>query len=150
MTFLGVKISNFAEKISDDFFLVIDHIFKIFPCFSQIFPIFAIDVLNVIFDPFLTRKTPFFTLLILSSASDNTTSLNIGGDQCMGYPPTSNFGGTVPPRPPPLLPPKLCTRVPKDLATPLDQGHCYFSVYLSSAVMDYIYFVGYSTYCILF
>ena len=96
MTFLGVKISNFAEKISDDFFLVIDHIFKIFPCFSQIFPIFAIDVLNVIFDPFLTRKTPFFTLLILSSASDNTTSLNIGGDQCMGYPPPQILGGQSP------------------------------------------------------
>src|SRR6218665_1478538 len=51
------------------------------------------------------------------------------------------------------LKPLLCyvmLRVPKDLATPLDQGHCYFSVHLSSAVMDYIYFVWCSTYCILF
>src|SRR6218665_3259029 len=48
---------------------------------------------------------PFFlTLFVLSRASDNTTSLNIWGDQCMGRPP-SNFGGDrppVPPRSPPL------------------------------------------------
>src|SRR6218665_3898948 len=41
-------------------------------------------------------KTPFFTLFILSRASDNTTSLNIGADQCMGRPPPQILGGTVP------------------------------------------------------
>jgi len=42
--------------------------------------------------------TPFFTLFTLSHASDNTRpiSQNIGGGGCMGRPPTSNFGGTVP------------------------------------------------------
>src|SRR6218665_94676 len=94
MTFWGGKILIFSAKISDFFF---DQIFQIFPFFSHIFPIFA--MLNVIFDPFLTRKTHFFTLFILSRASDNTTPLNIEGDQCMGRPPTSNFGGDRPPVP---------------------------------------------------
>src|SRR6218665_2414295 len=38
---------------------------------------------------------PFFTLFILSRASDNTTCLNIGGPM-HGPSPTSNFGGTIP------------------------------------------------------
>jgi len=74
------------------------------PGFSQIFRIFT--MLNVVYDPFLTRKTPFFTLFILSHAFDNTTSQNIGGHQCMGRPPASNFWGTVPQSPsrsPPLV-----------------------------------------------
>jgi len=51
-------------------------------------------MLNVVYDHFLTRKTQFFTLFMLSRTSDNTTSQNIGGgDQCMGGPPTSSFGG---------------------------------------------------------
>src|SRR6218665_3729051 len=108
MTFWGRKILIFSAKISDNLFF--DQIFQIFPFFSHIFPIFA--MLNVIFDPFLTRKTPFFTLFILSRASDNTTPLNIEGDQCMGRPPTSNFLGTVPQSPyvpaPGLLPPPDC------------------------------------------
>src|SRR6218665_2727493 len=82
------------------FFLVIDLVLWIFPFFSHIFRIFT--MLNVVYDPFLTRKTPFFTLFILSSTSDNTTSQNIGGDECMGCPPTLNFGGPSPPRFPPL------------------------------------------------
>src|SRR6218665_1455074 len=88
-------------KISDD--LSFSHYDQILPCFSQIFPIFA--MLNVTFDPFLTRKTLFFTLLILSRASDNTTSLNIGGTNAWAVPHLI-FGGTVPPVPlrsPPLL-----------------------------------------------
>ena len=64
-----------------------------FPFFSQIFPMFA--MLNVIFDPFLTGKTPFFTLFILSRTSDNSTSLNIGGTNAWAVP-TSNFGGPSP------------------------------------------------------
>ena len=39
-------------------FLVIDLVFRIFPFFSKIFRIFT--MLNVVYDPFLTRKTPFF------------------------------------------------------------------------------------------
>src|SRR6218665_803901 len=37
---------------------------------------------------------------MLSRTSDNTTSQNIGEDQCMGGPSTSNFGGDRPPSPP--------------------------------------------------
>src|SRR6218665_3430723 len=69
-----------------------------FSFFSHIFRMFI--MLNVIYDHFLTRKTQFFTLFMLSRTSDNTTSQNIGGDQCMGGPPTSNFGGDRPPSPP--------------------------------------------------
>src|SRR6218665_659535 len=54
-------------------------------------------MLNVVYDYFLTRKPPFYTLFILSRTSDNTASQNIGGDQCMGRPPASNFlGGPSP------------------------------------------------------
>ena len=56
--FLGKKFPFSRQKFLMTYFLVIDQILQIFPCFSQIFPIFA--MLNVIFDPFLTRKTPFF------------------------------------------------------------------------------------------
>src|SRR6218665_2542349 len=86
------------------FFLVIDLVLRIFPFFSHIFRMFT--MLNVVYDHFLTRKTQFFTLFMLSRTSDNTTSQNIGGDRSMGGPPTSNFGGPSlqsPPRSPPLL-----------------------------------------------
>src|SRR6218665_3371506 len=59
------------------FFLVIDLVLRIFPFFSHIFRMFT--VLNVVYDHFLTRKTQFFTLFMLSRTSDNTTSQNIGG-----------------------------------------------------------------------
>src|SRR6218665_2777145 len=99
MRILGGKISIFAAKISDDLcFLVIDQIFR----FSLSFPRFSLSLLCQM--SYLTlssqEKHLFFTLFILSRASNNTTSLNIGGNQCMGRPPTSNFGGTVPPSPP--------------------------------------------------
>ena len=83
-------------------FLVVDQISQIFPFFSQIFPIFA--VLNIVFDPFLTRKTPFFTLFILTHASDNAASLNIGGANAWAVPPPQLLGDRppVPPRSPPL------------------------------------------------
>src|SRR6218665_3619385 len=63
-------------------------------------------MLNVVYDHFLTRKTQFFTLFMLSRTSDNNTSQNIGEDQCMGGPPPQILGRTVPPVPPrspPLL-----------------------------------------------
>ena len=101
------KISIVAAKISDDFFLVIDQVFRIFPFFCQIFRIFT--MLNVVYDPFLTIKThvsetnsfmtpSFFTLFVLSRASDNTTSQNIGRDGCMGRP-HLKFGWDRPPAP---------------------------------------------------
>src|SRR6218665_3809815 len=92
------KIPIFRVKMSDDFFLVIDLVLRIFSFFSHIFRMFT--MLNVVYDHFHTRKTQFFTLFMLSCTSDNTTSQNIGGDQCMGGPPTSNFWGDRPPSPP--------------------------------------------------
>ena len=80
------------------FFLVIDLVLRIFPFFSHIFRMFT--MLNVVYDHFLTRKTQFSTLFMLSRTSDNTTSQQYWGDQCMGGSPTSNFGGDRTPSPP--------------------------------------------------
>src|SRR6218665_2210344 len=74
-------------------FLVIDQVFRIFPLFSLIFRIFTL--LDIVHNPFLTRKSPSFTLFILSRTSDNTTSQNIGG-RMNGPSPTLNFVGAVP------------------------------------------------------
>ena len=86
-------------------FLVIDQVFRFFLSFPRIFRIFT--MLNVVYDPFLTRKTPCLTLFTLSRASIRQHYFSkYWGDGCMGRPPTSNlFGGTVPPVPsrsPPL------------------------------------------------
>src|SRR6218665_3935859 len=94
------KNFHFQGKFSDDLFLVIHLVLWIFPFFSHIFRIFT--MLNVVYDHFLTIKTPFSTLLILSRTSDNTTTQKIGEDQCMGRLPPLKFWGTIPPRSPPL------------------------------------------------
>src|SRR6218665_3094369 len=58
-----------------------------------------------------SQENHHFSLCSYFHAHPTTLLLNIlGGDQCMGRPPTSNFGGTVPPVPPrspPLLIPSL-------------------------------------------
>src|SRR6218665_2634211 len=79
------------------FFLVIDLVIRIIPFFSHIFRMFT--MLNVVYDHFLTRKTQFFTLFMLSRTSDNTTSQNIGGTNAWAVPPPQIFGGTVPQSP---------------------------------------------------
>src|SRR6218665_1053887 len=56
-------------------------------------------MLNVIFDPFLTRKIPFFTLFILSRTSDNTTSPNIGGTNAWAVPHLKIWGDRPPQSP---------------------------------------------------
>src|SRR6218665_4005978 len=105
MTLFPEKIPIFEPKISDDLFLVIDQVFQILRFFT---------VLNVVYDPFFTRETtiseknslirPVFTLFVLSRASDNTTSLNIGGTNAWAVPPPQILGGPSPspPRSPPL------------------------------------------------
>src|SRR6218665_1607579 len=102
MTIFSETISIFAQKISDYLFLV--RFFRIFPLFSPIFRIFAL--LKVVHDSFLTRKTPIFTLFMLSRTSDNTTSQNIGGANAWAVPPPQTLGRTVPPVPP-RFPPLL-------------------------------------------
>src|SRR6218665_2210704 len=56
-------------------------------------------MLNVVYDHFLTRKPPFFTLFILSRTSDNTASQNIGGDNAWAVPHLKFWGGPSPPVP---------------------------------------------------
>src|SRR6218665_2955746 len=90
-------MSIFRVKISDDLFLVIDLVLRIFHFFSHIFRMFT--MLNVVYDHFLTRKPPFFTLFILLRTYDNTISQNIGGTNAWPSP-TSNFGGDRPPQSP--------------------------------------------------
>src|SRR6218665_569111 len=81
-------------------------------------------MLNVVYDPFLKSKkykttiseknsfmTPFFTLFVLSPASDNTTSQNIGGNGCMGLPPPKILGGPSPSPPPPRSPPLVVAKL---------------------------------------
>src|SRR6218665_94370 len=88
------KISIFRVKISDDLFLVIDLVLRIYPFFSHIFRMFT--MLNVVYDHFLTRKPQFFTLFILSRTSDNTTSQNIGGTNAWAVPPPQIWGDRPP------------------------------------------------------
>src|SRR6218665_105777 len=113
MTFFGEKISIFTAKISDDlFFLVIDPVFRISPFFR------VFTMLNVVYDPYLTTKTAisennslydtFFTLFVLFARLRQHCFSKYWGDQCMGRPPTSNFGGDRPPPVPPGLRPCLC------------------------------------------
>src|SRR6218665_2272844 len=96
MTFFSRKITFSWQKFLMTFFLVIDQIFHILHFFPQIFPIFA--MLNVIFDPFLTRKTPFLLCSYFDAhPTDNTTSLNIGGTNAWAVPsPPQIWGGPSP------------------------------------------------------
>src|SRR6218665_901094 len=91
------KISIFRVKFLMTFFLVIDLVLRIFPFFSHIFHMFT--MLNVVYDHFLTRKTQFFTLFMLSRTSDNTTSQNIGGTNAWAVPPPQILGDRSPQSP---------------------------------------------------
>ena len=100
LRFFRTKMSIFTAQIADDLFLVIDPGFRIFPFFYQIFRIFT--VLNVVYDPSLTRETPFLFKLVSCFPAHPTTLLLkiLRGYRCMGRPPTSNFLGGPPPSPP--------------------------------------------------
>src|SRR6218665_650145 len=97
MTFFRKKCPFFTLTISDDLLLVIDQVFQILRFFT---------VLNVVYDPFFTKKPtiseknsfvrPFFTLFVLSRASDNTTSLNIEGTNAWAVPHLKFWGGPSP------------------------------------------------------
>jgi len=99
MTFFPEKIYfRFHAKNSHDLFLVVDHVFQILRFFT---------VLNVVYDPFFTRKTtisekhalitPFFYSVRAFARIRQHYLPKYWGNQCMGRPPTSNFGGTVSP-----------------------------------------------------
>src|SRR6218665_3053244 len=78
MSIVRVKISDdlfFSRRpVSSDFPFLLPHVFRMF------------TMLNDIYDHFLTRKAPFFTLFILSRTSDNTASQNIGGTNAWAVP----------------------------------------------------------------
>ena len=90
-------------------------------------------MLNVIFDPFLARKTPFFTLFILSRASDNNTSLNIRGTNAWAVPHLKFCGDRPPspPRSPPLFSPALSVSVSPCAFMSLSES---LSLYLSDSL----------------
>src|SRR6218665_2922914 len=80
----------------------------------------------------------FFTLFILSRTSDNTTSQNIGGDGCMGRPPTSNFGGDRPPSPPQVSAPGHPYTFVAGLPFRLCSGHLLTGIRGHHAIVYYI------------
>jgi len=65
-------------------FLVIDLVFRIFPFFSQIFRVFT--MINIVYYPFLTRKTPFFYSVHTFTRIRQHYFSKYWGDQCMGRP----------------------------------------------------------------
>src|SRR6218665_2038313 len=98
--FLGKKFPFSRSKFLMILFKVIDHDFRIFPMF------YIFDACNVVFDPFLTRKTPisennsfktpFFTLFVLSHASDKHYFSKYWGGRMHGpSPPSQILGWTV-------------------------------------------------------
>ena len=96
------QIYILAAQISDDLFLVIDQVFRIL----LIFRIFSL--LSVVHDPFfpLKKNTFFYSFHIFAYIRQRYFSKYWGGGECVGRPPTSNFGRDrppVPPRFPPLL-----------------------------------------------
>src|SRR6218665_2275283 len=116
------KISIFTAKNSDDLYLVIDQIFLIFPYFFQIFHIFT--VLNVVYDPLLTRKTtiseinslmrPFFDSVRAFARIRQHYFSKYWGDGYMDRPPPHIFGGPSPQSPIGLRP-CTCPGCPQSL-----------------------------------
>src|SRR6218665_2479629 len=112
MTFSSEKMSIFTAKISDELFCFLS--LTRFFGFSLSFPRFSVSftMLNVLYDPFLTRTTtisennsfmtPFFTLIVLSRAADNTTPQNIGETDAWAVPHLKFWERDSPPRSPPL------------------------------------------------
>src|SRR6218665_374740 len=73
-----------------------------------------------------SQKNHHFSLCSYFHAHPTTLLLKILGDQCMGRPPTSNFGGDRPPPPPPRSPPLLDTpsTTVRDLGGLLESDLC--------------------------
>src|SRR6218665_91221 len=100
MTIFGKKFPFSRQKFLMTFFSHRPD----FQEFSFLFPDFPyLCYVKCHICPFPHKKNTFFTMLILSHASDNTTSLNIGGTNAWAVP-HLKFWGTVPspPRSPPL------------------------------------------------
>src|SRR6218665_2534623 len=84
-------------------FLVIDLVLRIFPFFSHIFRMFT--MLNVVYMTLSSQeKHNFHSVHAFTHIRQHYFS-KYWGDQCMGGPPTSTFGGDRPPQSPPRSPP---------------------------------------------
>src|SRR6218665_2032425 len=82
------------------FFLVIDLVLRIFPFFSHIFRMFT--MLNVVYMTISSQeKHNFHSVHAFTHIRQHYFS-KYWGDQCMGGPPTSTFGGGGRPPSPPL------------------------------------------------
>src|SRR6218665_1088390 len=80
------------------FFLVIDLVLRIFPFFSHIFRMFT--MLNVVYMTISSQeKHNFHSVHAFTHIRQHYFS-KYWGDQCMGGPSTSTFGGDRPPSPP--------------------------------------------------
>src|SRR6218665_1025550 len=105
MTYFSEKFPFSGQTFLTTFFLVIDQVFRIFPFFfPQIFRIFT--MLNVVYDPFLTRKTHFFySVHTFTYIQQHYTSQNIGGTDAWAVPPPQILGDRPPssPRSPPMV-----------------------------------------------
>src|SRR6218665_446976 len=104
-TIFRVKISDdlfFSHRPgSSDFFFLFPHLFRMF------------TMLNVVYMTISSQEKHNFSLCSCFHAHPPTLLLKIlGGFQCMGGPPTSNFGATVPPVPP-RSPPLALRNVPQ-------------------------------------
>src|SRR6218665_156796 len=105
MRFFSEKMSIFTAKISDDIFFSHQPGFSDFPFLFPEFP-YLFTVLNVVYDPFLARKTTiseknsFMTPSLLCSyfrAHPTTLLLKILGGQMQGPSPHLKFlGGPSP------------------------------------------------------
>src|SRR6218665_3332130 len=103
-------MSILTLKISDDLFLVIDHVFTVFAC---LLPVSTVNLMKILyyvtymtlFLPnilYFRTKHSFMTLFLVSSyfVTHPTLILEILGGRMHGPSPTSNFLGAVPPVPP--------------------------------------------------
>src|SRR6218665_3367494 len=112
MRFFSKKIPIFTAKISDDFFLVNDQVFRIFPFFSQIFCIFTVLKCRrpiILYDPLISSQekplgvfqkrkflcdTFFYSVHTFARIRQHYFSI-IGGTDAWAVPPLK-FWGTVP------------------------------------------------------
>jgi len=95
MTFFSEKISILTAKISDDLFLVIDQVFRIFTDFPDLY-FLKCRTWPFLHDPFLTRKTPF--LLFSYFRAHPTTLIHkiLGGTNAWAVLPSQTLGDRPP------------------------------------------------------
>src|SRR6218665_1756042 len=108
MRFFSEKISMFTVKISDDLFSDFPFLFQDFPylllCSVSYMTLSSQEQTTI--SQQNSVITPFFTLFVLSRASDNTTYQNIGGTDSWADLPPQIWKQTVSPVPsgsPPLV-----------------------------------------------